>query len=76
MNISRVIINAKNGMPVRTWIVYKRPQSHGWIATDHAGEKFYGHTEYDAVINRATKGVVFPLADTVVRGEIISAYTE
>ena len=48
MNISRVVINSANGMRRNTWIVYKRPQSFGWIAVDHAGKEFYGHTECDA----------------------------
>ncbi len=59
MNISRVIINPANGMAVRTWIVYERPQSGGYIATDHAGKSFYGNTELEAVLHRARKGRVF-----------------
>jgi len=61
MNKSRVIINPANGMRVNTWVVYERHQSGGWIAVDHAGKSFYGRTEFDAVIARATKGRVFPL---------------
>ena len=61
MNKSRTIINPSNGMHVKTWIVYQRPQSGGFIAVDHAGKSFYGGTEYDAVIKRAMRGRIFPL---------------
>ena len=59
MNISRTIISKYNGMRVNTWVVYQR-QMGDYIAVDHAGESFYGRTEYDAVLNRARNGRVLP----------------